>query len=261
MMLPQGNAPDVVQHPDLIFDLGANHGEDTAFYLAKGFRVVAVEADPHLARELEQVFRQPIAAGRCTIVAAGLLDRPGVMPFYRNIDCDHWSSFDAAYGTRDGTRFETLPISCGTVLDLFAQYGLPHYMKIDLEGADQIVLRTLQRTASRPRFLSVEEFGHGSLPLLRSLGYTRFSLRPQKDKSWAVPPRPPREGRFVDRTSTGRDSGLFGREVGGWKSYDVSLQDYERVVRSAEGAWLPQPGEWYDIHAAIWPSRLDDDPL
>lgn len=34
---------------DLIFDIGANNGDDTAFYLKKGFRVVAIEADPALA--------------------------------------------------------------------------------------------------------------------------------------------------------------------------------------------------------------------
>jgi hypothetical protein len=31
-------------HPDLIFDVGFHRGEDTDFYLKKGFRVVAVEA-------------------------------------------------------------------------------------------------------------------------------------------------------------------------------------------------------------------------
>jgi hypothetical protein len=30
---------------DLIFDVGANNGDDTAAYLARGFRVIAVEAE------------------------------------------------------------------------------------------------------------------------------------------------------------------------------------------------------------------------
>jgi hypothetical protein len=33
-------------HPDLIYDLGMHRGGDTQFYLEKGFRVVAVEANP-----------------------------------------------------------------------------------------------------------------------------------------------------------------------------------------------------------------------
>ena len=35
---------------DLIYDVGMHNGADTAFYLAKGFRVVAVEANPELVQ-------------------------------------------------------------------------------------------------------------------------------------------------------------------------------------------------------------------
>ena len=35
-------------HTDLVFDIGMNNGDDTAYYLHRGFRVVAVEADPIL---------------------------------------------------------------------------------------------------------------------------------------------------------------------------------------------------------------------
>ena len=31
----------MAKHQDLIYDVGFQHGEDTAFYLKKGFRVVA----------------------------------------------------------------------------------------------------------------------------------------------------------------------------------------------------------------------------
>ena len=42
-----GTAPQGF-HNDLIYDLGVNRGEDCAFYLAKGFRVVGIEANPSL---------------------------------------------------------------------------------------------------------------------------------------------------------------------------------------------------------------------
>ena len=35
---------------DLIYDIGMHEGEDSEFYLLKGFRVVAVEADPDLCQ-------------------------------------------------------------------------------------------------------------------------------------------------------------------------------------------------------------------
>jgi hypothetical protein len=37
-----GTAP----HEDLIYDIGMHQGEDTEFYLQKGFNVIAFEADP-----------------------------------------------------------------------------------------------------------------------------------------------------------------------------------------------------------------------
>ena len=33
---------------NLIFDIGFHKGEDTLFYLLKGYRVIAVDADPDL---------------------------------------------------------------------------------------------------------------------------------------------------------------------------------------------------------------------
>ena len=39
----------------LIFDVGCNDGQDSDFYLKKGFRVVAVEANPALCELLKNV--------------------------------------------------------------------------------------------------------------------------------------------------------------------------------------------------------------
>ena len=39
---------------DVIFDVGMNNGDDTAYYLHLGCRVVAVEADPVLAAAVAQ---------------------------------------------------------------------------------------------------------------------------------------------------------------------------------------------------------------
>lgn len=49
--------------PDLIFDLGMHHGHDSEYYLKKGFRVVAVEANPLLARKASEWLADWIRAG------------------------------------------------------------------------------------------------------------------------------------------------------------------------------------------------------
>jgi len=57
---------------DLIFDLGANHGEDTEFYLSKGFRVVSLEANPDLVSRLQHKFSA--RDGRKTMLRCRLCD-------------------------------------------------------------------------------------------------------------------------------------------------------------------------------------------
>ena len=49
---------------DLIIDIGTNNGDDTAYYLEKGFNVVAVEANPSLCATLASRFAAEIRDGR-----------------------------------------------------------------------------------------------------------------------------------------------------------------------------------------------------
>ena len=69
---------------DTIFDVGMNHGDDTQYYLNKGFRVVAFEANPLLVRQNSARFQKEIAAGRLTIIQIGIAPEAGVFDFYVN---------------------------------------------------------------------------------------------------------------------------------------------------------------------------------
>ena len=48
---------------DLIYDVGMNDGDDTAYYLHEGYRVVAVEVDPTLIEQARERFAGPIREG------------------------------------------------------------------------------------------------------------------------------------------------------------------------------------------------------
>jgi len=65
----------------LIFDIGVGNGDDTAFYLAKGFRVVAVEANPVLVAAAKRRFDEDIQAGRLAIVEKAIATKPGRTSF------------------------------------------------------------------------------------------------------------------------------------------------------------------------------------
>ena len=49
--------------PKLVYDVGMHRGDDTAYYLHKGFRVVGVEANPAMADHLRGRFKSEIATG------------------------------------------------------------------------------------------------------------------------------------------------------------------------------------------------------
>lgn len=241
----------------LIFDIGVNHGEDSEFYLAKGFRVVGIEANPILCAKLQERFENEIASGQYNLLNIGIWSEEKELEFYHNLDNDHWSSFDREYGCRNDTKFEILNIKCTTIDRLLSDFGTPHYMKIDVEGADRIILKQLQHVSARPNFISVEEYGFQAIVHLRELGYRFFYVAPQNDKSWAVPPNPAREGLYVERAFTGVDSGLFGAELpGSWMNFEEALRHFLTHVRAADGSFLTT-GEWYDVHARISDPQLD----
>jgi FkbM family methyltransferase len=66
-----------MKHANLTIDAGAHIGKDTEFHLAKGFEVVAIEANPALAGELEKKFASEVAGGRLRILTVAIAETTG----------------------------------------------------------------------------------------------------------------------------------------------------------------------------------------
>lgn len=242
---------DHFEHAEkLIFDVGMHHGRDTEFYLLKGFRVVAVEANPLLAGSGRKKFAEYIRSGQLVIVEAGIWHTRGTINFYRNLDHDDWSSFRRENGTRQGTRYDEIEVECITTADLFARFGVPYYIKIDVEGVDSIIVKDMASLGTRPAFVSAEEYGIDIIRDMAQLGYDRFQIVPQAAKWLTKPPQPPLEGAYVERQFNGHDSGLFGRELPyGWMDVPAAEQKFFATVRDRDSTRVAPEGEWYDVHA------------
>ena len=65
---------------DLIYDVGMNNGDDTAYYLSLGFRVVAIDANPELVERAKARFANEIASQRLIILNVGIADQRGSFP-------------------------------------------------------------------------------------------------------------------------------------------------------------------------------------
>jgi len=252
MNIAHAVTPSVVVNESLIYDIGVNSGEDSRFYLEKGFSVVGVEANPLIAAELRETFSKEILEGRYILEECGIWSHAKYLTFYRNLDNDHWSSFDPGYGCRNGTAYEEIEIKCITALELFEMYGMPRYLKIDVEGADRYIVSNLKSLEVLPVYVSVEEYGVDSIDELNKSGYKQFYFASQRDKKWAIPPNPAKEGTYFNKVFDGYDSGLFGSELPGeWMDYATARDHFIRNIRNENHEYVGPDHEWYDIHAKI----------
>jgi hypothetical protein len=119
-----------------------------------------------------------------------------------------------------------------------ARYGVPYYLKSDIEGADLVCLRALAGFAARPCYVSIEssvsslDAVAGEMDLLEGLGYHAFQAVQQQSTCHTRPPRPAREGRDVEHRFEFASSGLFGRELPErWVTRDRVLGQYRRIHR------------------------------
>jgi FkbM family methyltransferase len=182
---------------DLIYDVGMNNGDDTAYYLHRGFRVVAIEADPDLCAKASLRFAEPLKTGQLVIVNAGIAPKPGVMDFWICETNNHWNSFDRKISSRDGAPHHRIPVPCQTFDAILKPQGIPFYLKIDIEGHDYLCVEALKTASALPAYLSVELGGLDYfLEKLTALGYTEFKCISQFNYLPLQLPASPEQTRF-----------------------------------------------------------------
>ncbi len=162
-----------MNHTDLIIDVGMHNGDDTAYYLSRGFRVVAIDANPKLCESGMQRFSHEIQSGRLVIKNVGVANQTGDLTFWINSDIDEVSSFDQTMASRFGGQVDPVIVQTVRFHEILQEYGTPHYLKIDIEGLDSLCLRDLDGN-HLPKYLSVEAHSLEPLFLLYEAGYREF---------------------------------------------------------------------------------------
>jgi FkbM family methyltransferase len=160
---------------DLIYDVGMNNGDDTAYYLSLGFRAVSIEANPELVEQAKLRFAREIASGRLIILNIGIADREGELPFWICEMNSRWSSFDRAYASWGNSSNRQIQVPCTRFETILAQHGVPHFCKIDIQGNDLLCLEGF-KSHNIPKYLSIEinDLNLGHLDMLAALGYSLF---------------------------------------------------------------------------------------
>ncbi len=255
----------------LIFDVGSNDGQDADFYLKKGFRVVGVEANPALCEALKERFAAEIAEGQFMLVEEAIAEEAGEVAFYVNEQENIRSTIRPSHveiAPALGRPPTKTVVPSITFPSLIKKFGVPYFMKVDIEGADLLCLEGLAPFDEVPLFLSTEYplslAGQiRVLLLLKKLGYQRFQVVDQKSVPSQVPPRPAREGQYVDVRLEFNGSGLFGKELPGsnWLTLNGAILHFVMLFARNKRMGLMRRlpvlnrfaghGSWYDIHAAL----------
>ena len=243
---------------DLIFDVGCHIGEDASFYLQKGFRVVGVEANPDLCAGLRECFARPIATGQFTLIEKAIAETSGSVEFYANAS-DRLGTANRGFAdqvARCGSPIvDVIRVPAMRFDGLIEEFGVPHYVKIDIEGSDLLCLRQLGRVEGRPNFMSIEgdrALLDEGIKLFKGLGYKKFQLIDQSEVPAQQCPRPAQEGQSITYNFTLGSSGLFGRELpDDWRSgMGAMTAYYKEIISSRIGrAFGRKQGSWYNLHA------------
>lgn len=133
-----------IKKGELCFDVGANVGNRVGPLLDIGAKVIAIEPQENCCRRLKQKF-----GNRINIVPLGLGESEGVKNFYPS-NANTISSFSEEWinSVRDG-RFKEyswkkpVKVNMSTLDILIEKYGLPVFIKIDVEGYELEVLKGL----------------------------------------------------------------------------------------------------------------------
>lgn len=256
----------------LIYDVGMNNGDDSAYYLSKGYSVVAIEANPSLVQKARKRFGQEIADRRLFIEWVGIVDQPRNIPFWVCDERDVFSSFDATRAGRNGLKCHPIKVECVTFDTILKKYGIPYYLKIDVEGAEPYCLKHLP-PKQLPPYVSLEAENLQWLVLLQQLGYSEFKIvdqmrhnstfsdfanttvfsRSAKRICWYADRVKNRLGRCVFPRGS---SGPFGEQTPGeWQSFEEVASNWLQMRLGHYKSGTLNRYSWFDFHAKAFPTH------
>jgi hypothetical protein len=200
------------------------------------------------------------------LVNAGIAESAQNATFWIS-DRPEWSSFSKAIASRGGTGHQPFPVQIVPFADILKEYGVPHYLKIDIEGNDRICVNALRPSEILPLYISVEsecvgddddavsdEEATAVLDTLHNVGYRRFKLVSQYNWTAARPALLSNyRVRLIESLAKGR------LRVVGLAKIASKFTDASTIMRrvrfdfprGATGAWGEDiPGPWMTLRQA-----------
>ena len=251
-------------NPKLIYDVGMHKGDDTAYYLRRGFRVVAIEPNPALVATASERFRREIEAGELKILNVGVAAEDREVPFWVCLIDSRLSSLYHDASLDDRYPVEEIRVPCRTFRSILDEFGVPFYLKVDIQGNDSLCVEALD-PGDVPKFLSIE-FALWDAPLMalmRARGFNRFKYISQ---THFLPAAPARDAPDPARGAAEPDQKYaFSRvrlDFSGWQLGTLRrrvarpLAQPRRTVRDSSGIFAAAPRRSANLVVGISRTRL-----
>ncbi|MBE8965226.1 FkbM family methyltransferase [Nostocales cyanobacterium LEGE 12452] len=264
---------------NLIIDVGVHTGQDTEFYLKKGFRVVGIEAHPDIYESTKKRLNSYIENGQLTLLNIAVSPKDEPITFYANLNRSFWGTTSADWARQGESIFGThsieMTVEGRRFENILEEFGIPYYLKVDIEGADILCVQALRQFDTKPQFLSIESTKASwqslmdEFDLLRELGYHKFKVINQEKVPQQACPLLAKEGNYIPHQFEFGASGLFGEETPGiWFSESEAIKVYKRIflnyrIFGVKGVfyrfWLGKmllemlniKEPWYDTHVSL----------
>lgn len=199
---------ELVRPSELVFDIGANHGNRVEVFLDLGARVAAVEPQPGCIASLERLRNR---SPEVLSIFQGVVG-PAVGETEMHVSSvdelsslsEEWIAAVQRSGRfRDADWSTTLRVPMTTLDALVSAFGQPTFLKIDVEGYELEVLRGLSKRPAALRTLSFEftperrVAAEACLDYCASLGAIECNFSEGESMEWTAP-------KWLDRLELGR---------------------------------------------------------
>jgi FkbM family methyltransferase len=164
----------------IIFDIGANQGQNLNYFLEKADVVVAFEANSNLVSNIKEKFKDFIDSGKLVIENVAIIDDGNIEKI--NFFIKKGKGITSTLFPENPDKLEKQEVKCGKASLLIKKYleiykiSEIEYIKIDIEGADHLVLNDLLINNVLAKNLSVECHKHEVIELLLKTQYKSFKF-------------------------------------------------------------------------------------
>lgn len=236
-----------------IIDLGAYDGQDALMYLTQGYYVFCIEANPDnipIINHTLAAYKTHYQILNYGITMNGKEHRPFFINYFST-----WSSFNEHKGSqiaswqgapRSGLN-RKINIPTITIDQLYSQYIFSkfvdiEYLKIDIEGLDHAILKSLLSSSVRPRFISCELGQSNIVDTMLALGYNTFCVVKQHTLPNTTVNIKTINKELIGFTLGHCTSGPFGCDLSNWVDANAAKIEIDLLEKGS--------GKWYDLHAS-----------